>query len=106
MQSTLERLAKDDDLTLNIANYDDNKNLNVLLPYLFKTSSQGAETANTQFYDSVLDTLLSNLKNRKDPSLDLLGSVCLMTKVVEMEPNVDKRLVTHLYEEIRHRIEA
>jgi len=38
MQSALDRLAADEDLTLMIANQDDSKNLNILLPYLFKTS--------------------------------------------------------------------
>jgi hypothetical protein len=54
----------------------------------------------------VLEILLTHIKNRKDPSLDLLGAVNLMIKVVEVEPNVNKRLVSHIFEEIRHRMEA
>ena len=30
----------------------------------------------------------------------------LLTEVVETEPNVDKRLVTAIYDELRHRTEA
>ena len=106
MQSALDKLAEDSDLTLMIANQDESKNLNVLLPYLFKTSLQEAAFAQTQFYDSVLEILLTHLKKRQDPSLEMLGAVSLMSKVVEMEPNVNKRLVTQIFEEIRQRMES
>lgn len=59
----------------------------------------------TDYYDNVLQILQSHLSSRNDVSLDLLGAVVLLTEVVETEPNVDKRLVTEIYDELRHRIE-
>ena len=60
----------------------------------------------TGYYDRVLEIVLAHLKSMQDPSLDLMGSIRLLTKICELEPNVDKAIVTRLYDTLRHRLET
>lgn len=113
----LKRIKADQDITLGIYNRETAKNLDPCLPNLFMpahiaslvvpvNASRGAKSAScTDYYDEVLATLLDNLRDRKDPDLQLLGSVRLLERVLEVEPNCDKRLATQIYDHLRFRIE-
>ena len=107
MGLTLERLAGDQDLTLSVINQDANKTLDPCLPHLFQSSkySHRSPAMTSEYYDNVLVLLLQHLRQRTDPSLEMFGAIQLLTDVVKTEPNVDKRLVTMIYDEIRCRME-
>ena len=112
---TLVKLKSDQDLTLSMRNVDVTKQLEPCLPHLFRSSvftsaSTSASDQNASFqrdyYDQILTILLAHLHTRNDPDLELMGAVQLLMEVCETEPNCDKRLVSGLYDEIRHRMEA
>ncbi len=47
-----------------------------------------------------------HLRSREDPSVDLYQASKLLTQICDIEPNVNKSLVSELYDEIVHRMEA
>lgn len=47
-----------------------------------------------------------HLRSREDPSVDLYQATKLLTQICDIEPNVNKSLVSELYDEIVHRMEA
>ena len=47
-----------------------------------------------------------HLRSREDPSVDLYQTTKLLTQICDIEPNVNKSLVSELYDEIVHRMEA
>ena len=101
MEGALDRIEKDRDLTMRFTNYDMNKCFNLCLPNLFKTS-KGAVTR--RYYERILEVTLDHLR-RADPSTCLFGATNTLISVFETEPNVNKRIVTALYDELRHRTE-
>ena len=106
MDRALERFEADSDLTLSFVNQDENKCLNAILPHLFVTSKTGpAQLAKTEYYNGILQAMHNHLSDRQDPSLCLYGAVSLLTRICEAEPNVNKRLVSDLYERLRHQTE-
>ena len=60
----------------------------------------------TDYYDAILQTTLDHLKSNQDPAQDLMTATLLMEQVLNAEPNVNKQIVTQLYDELRHRIES
>ena len=46
------------------------------------------------------------MKLNQDPAQDLMTATLLMEQVINAEPNVNKQIVTQLYDELRHRIES
>ena len=101
MIGALERFEKDRDLTLRFSNFDVNKHLNLSLPYLFKSTKA---SLTRRYYERILEVTLDHLR-RADPSTCLFGATNTLISVFETEPNVNKRIVTALYDELRHRTE-
>lgn len=104
-EMALEKLRADDDLTLMLANTQQAKELNLILPYLFKTSTVDGRRNCTEFYNSVVSTLREHLKRRNDPSQDTSGAIKLLKEVLQAEPNVDKQTVAQVFDLIRHQVE-
>lgn len=101
-EMALEKLRADHDLTLMVANIHQAKELNVILPYLFKTSKSGSHDS---FYNDVITILLEHLQKRNELSLDTRGAMKLLKDVLEVEPNVDKQKVAQVFDLIRHQVE-
>ena len=101
---TIERMQNDRDLTLNVMNQQFNKNLDPILPHLFKPSSLTSFENRTAYYDNILECVLQHITARDDTSIDLFGAIRLLVRVTEVEPNCDKRTAATLYDELSHRL--